>query len=202
MQPPEQGVDRKSYRLAVFTLTVCGLVGNFFIYSLFNMVSVVGGPVACAGTMVFTLLLGSTFWFVPTRTFGGALGALFVAGAVWALGSIALLIALDPVQAWIWKVDTERVAKEYAGGSLPPGCAVEGTYRGSFHTPLECKDPVTTVAAWYRSKLSSEWVETVDDGAVLFTRQVSGNGTQLIRIYKDPVFVEGTAVLVRPTLSN
>lgn len=191
-----------SYRLLILGLIICGLIGNLVLYGIFNMVSVVGGPVALTGTIVFTLLLGGLLWVIPVKTFGGRLGSVLVASALWAVGSVFLLIALDPVQAWLWKVDTERVAKEYAGGALPPRCEIKGTYRGSVHTPLECKDSVAVVAAWYRSRLGTDWVESREDQDIHFTRQVPGKPKQKISVYRDHFFVKGTAVVVSPTQTN
>lgn len=199
---PQDELDQKGYRKIVAAMTVCGLVANFFMYAFLNMVSVVGGPVACVGTMLFTIIVGLFLWKLPTKKFWRTTAITALAVAIWCPGTLVVFFALDPVQAWIWKFDTERVAKEYAGGSLPPGCVVEGTLRANVHTPLECKDSVAKVAAWYRSKLGPEWVETIDDGEPTFIRQLPGRPRQTIRIYKDDVFVEGTAVLVCPTLTN
>ncbi len=191
-----------SYRLLILGLIFCGLIGNLVLYGIFNMVSVVGGPVALGGTIIFTVLLGGLLCVIPAKTFAGKLGSVLVASALWAVGSVFLLIALDPVQAWLWKVDTERVAKDYAGGALPPGCEIKGTYRGSVHTPLECKDSVEVVTAWYRSRLAANWVESKDGEDILFTRQLPGKPKQKISVYRDLFFVKGTAVVVSPTQTN
>lgn len=119
---------------------------------------------------------------------------------LWPFVSLFLFGSADPIQQKLWIQDTERVAREYGGGELPPGCEITGTYCGSVHTPLECSGSEAELAAWYRARLGSEWKETKERREFTFTRSQPGRPDQVVRVYSE--FGSGTHVLVFPTQTN
>jgi len=202
---------RRLDRRVVVGLVVAGLVLDYLGYMLVNMLSWLGGPFGLFAITAFTILIGAALWFIPVATSIAKGIVLVVAACLWMFGSITVFFWADTVQQRLWIEDTERVAKDYAKGALPPDCGVAGTYRGSLHTPIECSSEVAEVAAWYRSRLGSDWVESTEQleaglsskqTVVVFTRTRPDHQREKIRIYRDIVFTGGTAVLVSPTQTN
>lgn len=189
-------------RGVVVGLTVAGLVANGCFYLVANMVSWMGGPFALLATMSLTVATGLALWFLPARRAVSQVSVVGLAAGLWMFVSLIVFIWADGVQQKFWIEDTERVAKAYGLGALPPDCRITGTYRGSVHTPIECKGTVANVAAWYRGRLGPDWVEGTDQRSVIFTRTQPGLPVQKVMIYRDIVFAHGTSVIVSPTQTN
>jgi hypothetical protein len=183
-------------------LTLAGLVADGVGYLMVNMLSWMGGPVGLAAIMTVTVITGLILCFLPAKSAASQTHVIGLTMTLWMIGSVIVFVWADGVQQRLWIEDTERVAKEYGKGELPPNCQINGTYRGSVHTPLECKGKVTDVAAWYRSRLGPEWTETGEPKKVIFTRTQSNLPDQKIVIFNDFIFVEGTSVIVSPTQTN
>ena len=204
MDKPSNGPSdrRRVDRRVVVGLTLAGLVADGCGYLMVNMLSWMGGPVGLAAIMSFTVITGLVLCFLPAKSAASQTNVIGITMTLWMIGSVIVFIWADGVQQRLWIEDTERVAKEYGKGELPPDCQIKGTYRGSVHTPLECKGKVTDIAAWYRSRLGPEWIETGERKEVIFTRTQPNLPDQEIMIFNDFVFVEGTSVIVSPTQTN
>ena len=189
-------------RRVVVGLTLAGLAIDVCGYLMVNMLSWLGGPVGLGAIVTFTLISGLVLWFLPSRESVSQGSAVGLAMTLWMIGSSVVFILADGVQQRIWIDDTERVAKEFGTGELPPDCQIKGTYWGSVHTPLECTGKVTDIAAWYRSRLGPEWIETGERKEVIFARDQPNRPDQEIRIYSDFIFGNGTSVIVSPTQTN
>jgi hypothetical protein len=198
----EKSKERAKYRAFVACVVMAGLFVNFFGYACLNALSWVGGPLALVSTMAYTVISGIVLWFLPKEQEVGWSRAALNTVILWPAVSMVLFFLSDPIQQFLWIKDTERVAREYGKGELPPGCEITGTYRANVHTPLECKGKVPELAAWYRERLGPEWKETKERREFTFTRSRPGQADQVVRVYNEFIYGHGTHVLVFPTQTN
>jgi hypothetical protein len=198
----ETRTERGKYRAVVACLVVSGLVVDYLGYCLVNMVSWMGGPLALFAIMAYTVVNGLVLWFLPTNSKVVRIVSTVIAMILWPFVSLFLFGSADPIQQKLWIQDTERVAREYGKGELPPGCEITGTYRGNVHTPLECNGSETELAAWYRARLGPEWKETKEEQVFTFRRSQPGRQDQVGMVYYETTFGSGARVLVSPTQTN
>lgn len=198
----ETSKERAKYRAFVACLVVVWLVVDYLGYCVVNIVSWMGGPLALFAIMAYTVVNGLMLWFLPTNSKVVRIVSAVIAMILWPFVSLFLFGSADPIQQKLWIQDTERVAREYGKGELPPGCEITGTYRGSVHTPLECSGSEAELAAWYRARLGPEWKETKEPQRFTFRKSEPGRREQVVMVYNETTFGSGTHVLVSPTQTN
>jgi len=110
---------------------------------------------------------------------------------IWCATVVPLFALGDQATVAFYRSDTERVARLYGQGALPPGCRVGLPFRAHPETDLECRGSVASVAAFYRSRLAPGWVETRPPGQIKFEKSPD----EFVIVFERT----GTKVVVSPT---
>jgi len=191
---------RRKFRTIVVWITLCGLAIDYVGFSFINIVSAIGGPLALAAILTYTILTGLTLWFLPADRQWFPEPIVTALLLAWPFASFGLVIVADPIQERLWVEDTERVARSYGKGELPPGCYVDSPYRANFYTPIKCDGKVDEIADWYRARLGRGWNETSEKRRVTFSRTANSGEKQEVLIIR--TLELSTEVIVSPTQTN